>query len=216
MKKAKKSSVYVIEDHPLVVEGIKELVNAQPDLCLRGHSPEWPAALNDLEKQKSDIVLLDISLKNCSGLEVLKNLKVHFPQLRVLMLSMHEETLYAMRTLKAGAQGYVMKAEATEQLVTAIRSILRGEIYLSKRIIAQNMTRLVGRRRADGSSALDDLSDRELEVFQMIGDGLTTRQIADKLQRSIKTVETHRQHLKEKLNLLNSTELVQHAIHWRS
>lgn len=215
MKSQNKSTVYIIDDHPLLVQGLSDLINAQPDLEVVGTSGDWTVALKHLQKNEPSIVVLDITLENSNGVEVLKNLKVHFPGLKVLMLSMHDENLYAMRSLKAGAAGYIMKAEATEKVVTAIRKILSGEVYLSDSMAKKMMSQLVGRRKDTGGSPLEDLSDRELEVFQMIGEGLTTRQIAEKLHLSVKTVETHRAHIKEKLNLTNSTELVQHAIHWK-
>lgn len=213
--KAEKAGVYLIDDHPLLVQGLSDLINAQPDLAVVGTSADWTVALDELSKKKPEVVVLDITLKNANGVEVLKNLRVHFPDLKILMLSMHDENLYAMRTLKAGAQGYIMKAEATEKVVEAIRQILKGEIYLSDTMSRRTMAQLVGRRKEAGGSPLEDLSDRELEVFTLIGEGLTTRQIAEKLHLSVKTVETHRAHIKEKLNLKNSTELVQHAIHWK-
>jgi DNA-binding NarL/FixJ family response regulator len=216
MKKGDKASVYIVDDHPLLVQGLTDLINAQPDMKVTGTTPEWTVALSQFQKEKPDVVILDITLKNANGVEVLKNLRVHFPDLRVLMLSMHDESLYAMRALKAGAQGYIMKAAATEKVITAIRQILSGELYLSEEMSRRAMATLVGRKKETGGSPLEDLSDRELEVFTLIGEGLTTRQIADKLHLSVKTIETHRAHIKEKLNLKNSTELVQHAIHWKS
>ena len=216
MKKGDKAAIYIIDDHPLLVPGLTDLINAQADMNVTGTTPEWTVALNQFQKEKPDVVILDITLKNANGVEVLKNLRVHFPDLKVLMLSMHDESLYAMRALKAGAQGYIMKAAATEKVITAIRQILSGELYLSDEMSRRAMATLVGRKKEAGGSPLEDLSDRELEVFTLIGEGLTTRQIADKLHLSVKTIETHRAHIKEKLNLKNSTELVQHAIHWKS
>jgi len=216
MKKGDKAAIYIIDDHPLLVQGLTDLINAQADMNVTGTTPEWTVALTQFQKDKPDVVILDITLKNANGVEVLKNLRVHFPDLKVLMLSMHDESLYAMRALKAGAQGYIMKAAATEKVITAIRQILSGELYLSDEMSRRAMATLVGRKKEAGGSPLEDLSDRELEVFTLIGEGLTTRQIADKLHLSVKTIETHRAHIKEKLNLKNSTELVQHAIHWKS
>ena len=213
--KSEKTGVYLVDDHPLLVQGLTDLIDAQPDLRVVGTTAEWTVALEEIPKKKPAIVVLDITLKNANGVEVLKNLRVHFPEMKILMLSMHDENLYAMRTLKAGAQGYIMKAEATEKVVEAIRQILKGEIYLSDQMARRTMAQLVGRRKEAGGSPLEDLSDRELEVFTLIGEGMTTRQIAEKLHLSVKTVETHRAHIKEKLNLKNSTELVQHAIHWK-
>ena len=215
MSREPKSSIYIIDDHPLLVKGLSELINAQPDLEVTGTTGEWTEALEAFKKKLPDIVILDVTLKNANGIEVLKNLKVHFPNIRVLMLSMHDENLYALRALKAGAQGYIMKAAATEKVVQAIRQILSGELYLSDVMAKKTMAQLVGRRKEPGASPLEDLSDRELEVFTMVGEGLTTRQIAEKLHLSVKTIETHKAHIKEKLNLQSATELVQHAIHWK-
>lgn len=215
MSREPKSTVYIIDDHPLLVKGLSELINNQPDLEISGTTAEWTEALEQFKKKLPEIVILDVTLKNANGIEVLKNLKVHFPNIRVLMLSMHDENLYALRALKAGAQGYIMKAAATEKVVQAIRQILGGELYLSDVMAKKTMAQLVGRRKEPGASPLEDLSDRELEVFTMVGEGLTTRQIAEKLHLSVKTIETHKAHIKEKLNLQSATELVQHAIHWK-
>jgi DNA-binding NarL/FixJ family response regulator len=211
-----KHGIYLIDDHPLVVQGVTELVNAEHDLKVVGSTTEWTEALKEIPELKPDVVVLDISLAKANGIEVLKNLRIHFPKLQVLMLSMHDENLYAMRSVRAGAQGYIMKMTATEEVVKAIRHILNGEIYLSAGIAKQTMMRLVGRRNEGTMSPMDDLSDRELEVFQMVGEGLTTRQIAERLHLSVKTIETHKAHVKEKLNLATSTQLTQHAIHARN
>ena len=211
-----KYGIYLIDDHPLVVQGVTELVNAEHDLKVVGSTAEWTEALKEIPELKPDVVVLDISLAKANGIEVLKNLRIHFPKLQVLMLSMHDENLYAMRSVRAGAQGYIMKMTATEEVVKAIRHILNGEIYLSAGIAKQTMMRLVGRRKEGTMSPMDDLSDRELEVFQMVGEGLTTRQIAERLHLSVKTIETHKAHVKEKLNLATSTQLTQHAIHARN
>jgi DNA-binding NarL/FixJ family response regulator len=211
-----KSRVYLIDDHPLLVQGITELVNAESDLLVVGSTAEWTSALKQIPELKPDVVVLDITLAKANGIEVLKNLRVHFPDLKVLMLSMHDENLYAMRSVRAGAHGYIMKMSATEEVVAAIRRILGGEIYLSPRIAKQTMMSLIGRRKEGALSPLDDLSDRELEVFNLVGDGLTTRQIAERLHLSVKTIETHKAHVKEKLHLESATQLTQHAIHARN
>jgi DNA-binding NarL/FixJ family response regulator len=210
-----KSRVYLIDDHPLLVQGVSDLINVEHDLRVVGSTGDWTVALKQIPELKPDVVVLDVTLARANGIEVLKNLRVHFPDLRVLMLSMHDENLYAMRSIRAGAQGYIMKVSATEEVVAAIRQILRGDIYLSTRIAKQTMMSLVGRRKEAGASPLQDLSDRELEVFQMVGDGLTTRQIAERLHLSVKTIETHKAHVKEKLHLETATQLTQHAIHAR-
>jgi DNA-binding NarL/FixJ family response regulator len=190
-------------------------VNSERDLEVVGSTSEWTSALKQIPELKPDVVVLDITLAKANGVEVLKNLRVHFPDLKVLMLSMHDENLYAMRSVRAGAHGYLMKMSATEEVIVAIRQILAGEIYLSSRISRQTMLSLVGRRKDAAASPLDSLSDRELEVFQMVGDGLTTRQIAERLHLSVKTIESHKAHVKEKLNLETATQLTQHAIHAR-
>jgi DNA-binding NarL/FixJ family response regulator len=210
-----KGKIYLVDDHPIMVEGLKELINNQRDLRVVGASEDWHVALEQAKKLQPDLIMLDVTLKDANGIEVLKNLKIHLPHVKVLMLSMHDENLYAMRSLKAGAQGYIMKQEAVEKVLTAIRQVLSGEVYLSDAMSKRTMFQLLGRGGTRTGSPLEDLSDRELEVFTLIGQGCTTRQIADRLHLSIKTVETHRAHIKEKLNLKNSTELVQHAIHWR-
>jgi len=211
-----KTKIYIIDDHPIMVQGLKELINNQRDMRVVGFSEDWHVALEQAKKLLPDLIMLDVTLKDANGIEVLKNLKIHFPHIKVLMLSMHDENLYAMRSLKAGAQGYIMKQEAVDKVLGAIRQVLAGEVYLSETMSKRTMFQLLGRGGgARSGSPLEDLSDRELEVFTLIGQGCTTRQIAEKLHLSIKTVETHRAHIKEKLNLKNSTELVQHAIHWR-
>jgi DNA-binding NarL/FixJ family response regulator len=212
-----KINIYILDDHPLLVKALSTLIKQEKDMKLAGSGGDWKAAMEEFQKAEPDVLILDITLGNANGIEVLKNLRVHFPDMKVLMLSMHEETLYAMRALKIGASGYIMKEVATEQLVRAVRAVAAGEIYLSEKMGKRTMFGLVGRGNAEKSgSPITDLSDRELEVFGMLGDGMTTRGIAEKLNLSVKTVETHRAHIKEKMHLNNSTELVQHAIHWRS
>ena len=210
-----KTKIYIIDDHPIMVQGLKELIDNQRDLRVIGSADDWHVALEQVKKIAPDLIILDVTLKDANGIEVLKNLKIHVPHIKILMLSMHDEALYAMRSLKAGAQGYIMKQEAVDKVLGAIRQVLAGEVYLSESMSKRTMFQLLGRGGSRTGSPLEDLSDRELEVFTLIGQGCTTRQIAEKLHLSIKTVETHRAHIKEKLNLKNSTELVQHAIHWR-
>jgi DNA-binding NarL/FixJ family response regulator len=211
---AAKASVYLIDDHPMIVQGISLLIDAEPDMKVVGSSSVWTVALKEIEKLKPDVVLLDVTLANANGVEVLKNLKVHVPDQKVLMLSMHDENLYAVRAMKAGANGYLMKASATEEVPVAIRQVLKGEVYLSVDMSRRMMSQLVGHKTAD-QDPLSVLSDRELEVYQMVGDGLTTRQIADRLFLSVKTIETHKAHVKEKLQLASANELTKHAIQSR-
>jgi DNA-binding NarL/FixJ family response regulator len=213
-KKAKRR-ILLVDDHPIVREGLTEMINHEDDLTVCGTAEEMNQALDQIEKLKPDLVVLDISLKGSNGIEVLKNIKVRYPKLLVLVLSMHDETLYALRALRAGAAGYIMKQEPAERVVSAIRQVLTGEISLSENMEKKMMKQLVGGRAARTGSPLEDLSDRELEVFRLIGKGYSTRQIAEELHLSIKTIESHRAHIKEKLNLKNAMELVQHAIQWQ-
>jgi DNA-binding NarL/FixJ family response regulator len=210
-----KHRILLVDDHPIVRQGLSEMINQERDLFVCGTAEDVHRALDALEKVGPDLVIADISLKGSNGIELLKNIKVRYPRTLVLVLSMHDESLYAVRALRAGAAGYIMKQEATDKVLTAIRQVLSGEIYLSERMEKKMMHQLVGGRAARTGSPIEDLSDRELEVFGLIGQGHGTRQIAEELHLSIKTIESHRAHIKEKLNLRNATELVQHAIQWR-
>lgn len=207
--------ILIVDDHPILREGLAQLIDQQRDLSICGQFEDAGKAFEAVGTLKPDLALVDISLKGSSGIELLKNIKASYPKLLVLVLSMHDESLYAERVLRAGAAGYIMKQEATEKVLTAIRKVISGEIYLSEKMEKRMMHQLVGGRIARTGSPIEDLSDRELEVFCLIGQGHGTRQIAEELHLSIKTIESHRAHIKEKLNLRNATELVQHAIQWR-
>jgi DNA-binding NarL/FixJ family response regulator len=215
LKKAKRR-ILLVDDHPIVRQGLEEMINQQDDLNVCGTAENVHTALTQIEKIKPDLVVLDISLQGNSGLELLKDIKVRYPDLPVLMLSMHDENLYAMRAIRAGARGYLMKHESTDQLLVAIRQVLDGEIHLSKDLERKMLNHFAGRGGKQAGSPIESLSDRELQVFTLIGQGFGTRQIADKLHLSIKTVESHRAHIKEKLNLSTATELLQHAIQWQN
>lgn len=213
--KTAKYRILIVDDHPIVRQGLTEMINHQRDLAVCGAAEDAHRGLDLLQTTRPDLVIVDISLKGSNGLELLKNIRVRYPKTRVLVLSMHDEALYAVRALRAGAAGYIMKQEATHQVLAAIQRVLLGEIYLSERMEKRMMHQLVGGRSARTGSPIEDLSDRELEVFGLIGQGHGTRQIAEELHLSVKTIESHRAHIKEKLNLKNATELVQHAIQWR-
>ena len=213
--KKTKYRILLVDDHPIVRQGLAEMINQERDLQVCGTAEDVHRALAEMETLRPDLVIADISLKGSNGLELLKNIKIRFPRLAVLVLSMHDESLYAVRVLRAGAGGYIMKQEATECVLAAIRQVLAGEIYLSPAMEKKMMHQLVGGHVARTGSPIEDLSDRELEVFGLIGQGHGTRQISEELHLSIKTVESHRAHIKEKLNLRSATELVQHAIQWR-
>jgi DNA-binding NarL/FixJ family response regulator len=207
-------SVFVIDDHPVVRDGYARLITNQADMELAGETGDATQALAMIGKAKPDLVLLDLSLKSGNGLELCKEINTKFPDVKILVVSMHDETLYAERVLRAGAAGYVNKAEATRRLIEAIREVLGGKYYLSPRMRERMLTRAIGVDGFEDHSPIDRLSDRELEVFEQIGSGMTTREIAANLGLSPKTIESYRENLKAKLNLANSTELTRHAVHW--
>jgi len=209
-----KTRILIVDDHPIVRQGLTELINQEDDLVVCEQAEDATEAIGIIKKLKPDMAIVDISLKETSGMELIKDIKVQYPDVVTLALSMHDESLYAERALRAGAKGYVMKAEATEKVVTAIRKILSGQIYVSDRMAAKMVRKLVGGGPDAGASAIERLSDRELEVFHLIGQGYGTRQIAERLHLSTKTIETYREHIKEKLNLADASELLQYAIQW--
>jgi len=209
-----KSKVFLVDDHPIVRQGLTLLINREPDLAVCGEAEEAGPALQQIEALKPDIVLLDISLSGPDGLELLKSLRLRAPSLPVLMLSMHDESHYAERALRAGANGYIMKQEATEKVLVAIRRILDGDVYLSDSLANKMLHQFVGGPGAAKRSPIAGLTDRELEVFRLIGEGHVTRQIAEELHISVKTVESYQARIKEKLSLKNARELVQRAIQW--
>ena len=207
-------TIFIVDDHPIVRQGLALLINREQDLTVCGDAEEANSALQLISSIKPNLVIVDISLHGPDGLELLKSIHANDPALPVLMLSMLDELLYAERALRAGASGYIMKQEATEKVLVAIRRILDGEIYVSDRMANKMLHRFVGNAPMGARSPVADLTDRELEVFRLIGEGNGTRQIAEELHLSVKTVESYQAHLKEKLRLKNSRELVQRAIQW--
>lgn len=208
--------VFIVDDHPVTRRGVAALINEEHDIEVCGEADNAPAALDGVLRTHPDLTLIDITLKSPSGIELLKNLRAVIPDIRVLVMSMHDEELYAERALRAGAQGYIMKAEASEKILTAIRKVLRGEPYLSEKMQTRMVHQMMGSqdRNRDAVSSVSALSDRELEVFQLIGDGFGTREIAAKLNLSVKTIDSYREHLKLKLRLEKGTDLVRYAIQW--
>jgi DNA-binding NarL/FixJ family response regulator len=209
-----KSKIFLVDDHPMVREHLTSLIQRERDMEVCGGAADAPTALSLIHQHNPDLVILDISLKQSHGLELLKDLKVLHPKLPVLVLSMHDETLYAERSLRAGAMGYITKQEATVNVLSAMRKVLSGGVYLSEAMSARMMQNMIGRKKSEAGSPLDLLADRELEVYQMIGRGLGTRQIAEELRLGIKTVESYRARIREKLGLAGGGELLQHAIQW--
>lgn len=210
---APKCKVFLIDDHPILRQGLALFIDREPDLKVCGEADDATSALQAIQDSTPDFVVLDISLEGPDGLELLKILRARYPKLPVLILSMHDESLYAERALRAGANGYIMKQEATDRVLTAIRHILGGDIYLSERLTKRMLQQFVS-GSVSPRDPIAKLSDRELEVYRLIGAGHGTRQIADELHVSTKTIESYQAHIKEKLALRNARELVQHAIEW--
>lgn len=209
-----KYRVFLVDDHPIVRHGLTQLINREPDLMVCGESEDGSKALTAISIAKPDVVVVDLTLKRSSGFSLIKNLNALDPQLFILVLTIHEESLYAERCLRAGAKGYLMKEAAMEYVLLAIRRILSGQVYLSEEMQSK-LFRASGKRSENViTSPLERLSDRELEVFRLLGQGIGTRQIAKLLRLSISTVESHRARIKEKLDVKNGTELLQHAVKW--
>jgi DNA-binding NarL/FixJ family response regulator len=211
---SRKKTVFLVDDHPIVRQGLTLLINQEADLAVCGEAEEMNSALSSIPAARPDILIVDISLNGPDGLELLKNIRMKLPRLPVLILSMHDESVYAERALRAGANGYIMKQEATEKVLVALRRILSGEIYVSDRIANSMLQHYVRGSHTASHSSVAELTNRELEVFRLIGEGHGTRQIADELHLSVKTVESYQAHIKEKLSLRSARELVQHAVQW--
>ncbi len=209
-----KHRVLLVEDHPVTREGFAQLINYQTDLEVCGQTGSAAKALSSTETLRPDLVIVDISLADSNGLELIKNLKSRFPELPTLVLSTHDESLYAERAVRAGASGYVMKQAPTSAVMTAIREVLKGKLYLSEAIRSRLVQQQVQGGLTNPSYGVESLSDRELEVFQLLGQGQATREIATRLHLSVSTVETYRAHIKQKLGLANATELVHRAVEW--
>lgn len=195
-------------------QGLVQLINNEPDLEVNGESETAEQALSLIEHSLPDLILADISLTGKSGLELIKDVQTMHPNLPVLVISMHDESLYAERVLRAGGRGYIMKQEGGKQIMQAIRHVLSGQIYVSSKMSGKILEIFSGRRAESGRSPVERLSDREFEVFQLIGQGKGTRQIAEQLHLSVKTVEVHRQHIKEKLKLTDAPSLARYAVRW--
>lgn len=215
MKTAKsKSTVLIVDGHPVVRAGFSNLIAKESDLRVCGEAESFSEAMCQLRDNPAEIVVTDVSLKNGSGLELTRELAVQSPQTHVLVCSMYDDALYAERALRAGARGYINKREPADRLLAAIRRILEGRVFLSELMTERMLNRSIGHRETKTHSPVESLSDRELEVFEKIGRGVTTRQIAEHLHLSPKTIETYRENIKTKLSLSNATELTQQAVRW--
>lgn len=205
-----------MDDHPLMREGIAEVLRREPDLEICGEADDRAQALSVIKSSNPDLVIVDLALKNSHGMELIKDLVALCPQVRTLVVSMHDEFVNAERAIRAGASGYITKQEATTKILQAVRCVLAGEIYLSERAALQIATKAAGRARSGSGLTVDGLTDRELQVFELVGRGWSTRQIARQLKLDVSTIETYRARIKEKLNLRDSLELLQTAIRWNS
>jgi len=204
-----------VDDHPIVRQGLAESINRESDLVVCAEAEDRHEALRTIEETKPDLVIVDLSLKSSSGMELIKDIHSRWPRLAMLVVSMHDEMLYAERVLRAGAKGYLTKQDASHSILMGIRRVLSGEIYLNPKTASAVLARLAASRKTSNDSVIDLLAERELQVFELTGEGLNTRQIAERLNIDIKTVETYRARIKEKLVLKDSSELLQLAIRWR-
>lgn len=213
-KSPDKRRILLVDDHPVTRQGVSVLLNQEMDLLVAGEADSAPAAIAFLEKNPVELAIVDISLKTTNGIELMKHIRVLAPDMPVLVMSMHDESIYAERAMRAGARGYIMKQEASAKVLTAVRTVLSGELYLSDRMKERMLHRFVNNRKEAVGFSMDALSDREMEVFQLIGNGYSTRQIAAKLNLSVKTIDSYREHLKLKLQLEAGKDLVRYAIQW--
>ena len=209
-----RTKVLVVDDHPIVRRGLSKLLGERPGIAVSGEADGAAQALEQIARNRPDLVIIDISLKDVGGLELIKQIRALDKTIKLLVCSMHDESLYAERVLQAGALGYVSKETATERIFEAIEQVMAGRVYLSPEMSEKLLGRMVGGVPATDKTSMETLSDRELEVFELIGQGLTTRQIADRLCLSVKTIETYRENLKIKLSLSNSPMLIRAAVQW--
>lgn len=211
---AGQKQILIVDDHPMMRQGLAQLIGLEKDLTVCGEAESAAGALEAIGKFKPDLVLSDISLPGKNGLELIKDFQAMHPGLPVLVISMHDESLYAERVLRAGGRGYIMKQEGGKKLMDAIRQVLEGKIYVSEKISADILETFSGRKSGAEGSPLEKLTDREFEVFQLIGQGRGTKDIAEKLHLSIKTVDVHRANIKAKLKLQSASELIRFAVRW--
>jgi DNA-binding NarL/FixJ family response regulator len=209
-----RARILLVDDHPLVRERLAEIINREPDLTVCGEAEDRHEAIAAIPTKRPDLAIVDLTLKNSDGLELIKDIRVRWPKVRMLVVSMHDESLYAERVIRAGALGYITKQEATRKILVAIRRVLAGSIYLNEKIACHIISRLTSHDASVGATSTELLSDRELKVFDLTGSGLNTSEIAGRLHIAVKTVETYRARIKEKLNLKDSSALLRLAISW--
>jgi len=206
--------IFIVDDHPMMLDGMSRLIDSEPGLMCCGTARTAESALGEIERAKPDLVITDLTLPNRSGLDLIKDIKAAFPKLLVFVYSMHDEMFYAERALRAGARGYLMKEAGSEAMLTGIQRVLGGEMSISPRIAAKILDVFSGHRASGSNSPVEGLTDREFDVYRLMGEGRTTKEIADRLHLSAKTVAVHRDHIKEKLGLASAAELTHHAIRW--
>lgn len=213
-KSLPRKKILLVDDHPFMRAGVAQLIDKQTDMVVCGEAGDPSAAMRELAKTRADLVLSDITMPGRSGLEFIKDLLAQYPNLPILVVSMHDEMIYAERALRAGARGYIMKEAGGENLLAAIRQVLSGQVYVSSKMSASILDHFSGRKPRETDAPFQKLTDREFEVFQLIGEGKSTREIAGQFNLSPKTVDVHRGHIKEKLGLKDATALVRHAVRW--
>lgn len=206
--------ILLIDDHPIMRHGLAQLIRAEDGLCVCGEAGSARDGLSAVETSKPDLVVIDLTLPDKNGLELLKDIQAMHPGTLCLVLSMHDESMYAERALRAGARGYIMKEAAADHLITAARKVLAGGIYVSDSMASKMLEQVTGNRTKTAAAGMDTLTDRELEVLDMIGHGVATKIIAERLCISVRTVEAHRAHIKDKLGITDGAALVRHAVQW--
>ncbi len=214
MKPRAKRSILIVDDHPIFRHGLTQLINQENDLMVCGEAEDYHSAYKAVEDLHPDMVIVDITLKNMSGIDLIREIQKTDKGLPMLVISMHDESLYAERSLRAGARGYIMKQEASENVVHAIREVLDGKIYASKTVTDNLLTRFIDGAQDRLDSPIRALTNREIEVFQLIGDGLRISEIAARMNLSVKTIGTYRERIKEKLKLDNAPKLMRYAMNW--
>lgn len=208
--------ILIVDDHPIVSNGIQQLIDRETDMKVINSVQDAESAVKSIDKSTPDLIIVDISLKGTTnGIDLIKGLKKRYPKIRALVLSMHDENLYAERAIKAGAKGYIMKNDLTDNIIKAIRIVMNGNLYLSESITSKLLDNMVNQRGDDEAALVGTLSDREFEVFQQISNGVKTSDIAKKMNISVKTVEAHKLRIKSKLDINNSTQLTKYAIEWK-
>ncbi len=206
--------IYIVDDHPVFRKGLAQLIDEEADLRVTGEAESVTQAIQLIQKGLPDLVIVDITLRDKSGIDLIEYLKEHFPRLPILVISMHDESLYAERVLRAGALGYITKQEMTGDVVVAVRQVIDGKRYISSDMVDALLGKMMAGTRGEGQSPIEILSNRELEVFQLIGQGFKRGEIADLLHLSVKTIGTYRENIKKKMNLKTATELMKHAVTW--